>query len=310
MIQKIDIKFVRDFFVSHGRKQDGCKYDFGHILVIAGSMGMLGAGVLTARAAMKTGAGLVSVCVPEGLILPAMTHFVEEMTVCVSSETKYYFDLKSFDFLREYLTALPSKKIDVVAIGNGLGRKEETVQFVQKMVELLSELEIPTIIDADALFAISGGKASVENFKLPVFKAAKKKNIIITPHEKEMQRLINAPNIEFVKKNMEFCCSQIALENGIVCVLKGANSLVSDGKDVFVNTTGNPGMATAGSGDVLTGILAGIKGQHKNLEMLEVAKIGTFLHGLAGDIARDKVGENCLLASDLINCLPDGFKQL
>jgi NAD(P)H-hydrate epimerase len=228
-----------------------------------------------------------------------MTHFVEEMIVSVPSDFKYFFDLRSFDFLKRYLQS-EDKKIDVVAIGPGLSRQKETMGFAQKMIEFLIESEIPTIIDADALFAISNTEIL----------GNKQKNIIITPSEKEMQRLLNLPDIESVKNNRQYYCLDVAKKNGITCILKGFNTLISDGTELFINNTGNAGMATAGSGDVLTGILAGLKGQQKNLSMLEIAKTGVYLHGLAGDIAKDNVGENSLIATDLIKSLPETFKKI
>ncbi len=301
---------IKKFFDKNRRDKLKTKYDFGHTLVVGGSLGMLGAAVLASKAALKIGAGVVTCAVPQNLILPSMSHFLEIMTYPIESEIGDFFDLKSLKSLK---TFLEEKIIDCIVLGPGIGKNEKTVKFTQKFYEFAKNLNIPIILDADALFAFSnldekGSKKA--NFKLEKLPSSEKKCTIITPNEKEFEKLINAPNPEFVSKNRKEICKKIAKNNNLVCILKGHNTMISDGKTVFMNKTGNPGMATAGSGDVLCGILAGLKSQFKKAELLKIAEIGVFIHGLAGDIAKQKTGEMCLQASDIIENLPLALKKI
>jgi NAD(P)H-hydrate epimerase len=308
MRKKISLKEVKGFFDKNKRKVDTSKYDCGHILVVSGSLGMLGASILATRATLKSGAGIVTSAIPRGLMLTAMNHFVEEMALSVDTELNYYFDLNSFDFLEHYLRR---RKIDAVVIGPGLNRKQETIDFTKKFFKFVVDLNIPIVIDSDALYAISYKNINtIRNcFRLSAKYTKSLKNVILTPHEKEMSTLINC-DLEFVRNNRELCCQKAAKKNGLVCILKGANTVISDGKEVFVNTTGNPGMSTAGAGDVLSGILAGLQGRYKEESMINIAKVGVFLHGLSGDIAKDNIGEESLVASDIIKFLPETFKKI
>lgn len=307
-MQEINNKEIREFFIKHKRKSDTNKYDYGHVLVIAGSLGMLGASVLVGRACMRSGAGLVTVAVPNSLMSSAMNCFVECMTLAVPTDTGFYFDTKSAEFLKKFLK---DRNVDVVVLGPGLGRRIETQNFVKNILKFLIKMQIYTIVDADALFAMSNQKEQKELEEYEIFYLKQNiklqkddKKIIITPHIKEFQKLINFKNTNSIKKNREKYVEKIAEVNNIVCLLKGYETILSDGKNNYKNVIGNSGMATAGSGDVLSGIIAGIKSQFKDISLIQAAKIATYLHSLSGDIAKDNVGEISLIASDIIDFLP------
>jgi hydroxyethylthiazole kinase-like uncharacterized protein yjeF len=304
-ILNIEEKEIQKFFDEHKRKSDTNKYDYGHVLVVAGSLGMLGASVLSATSAMRAGAGLVTVAVPEGLIVSAMSHFVECMTLPVPTDTKFkgFFDEKSTAFLKEFLI---KKKIDIVVLGPGIGRELETQNFVKEFLKILIDLKIDILLDADGLFAISNNKEQIQNnFEIDFFKNLDiKNNILITPHEKEFQRLLNIKNFNFVKENRFLLCQELAKINKINCILKGKETVISDGEVTYKNIIGNAGMATAGSGDVLSGIIAGIKSQFKDIPFLEAAKIGVYLHALSGNFAKKELGEISLIASDILKFFP------
>ncbi|MFC1485118.1 NAD(P)H-hydrate dehydratase [bacterium] len=282
---------VKKYLETKKRKNNTCKYDYGHVLVIAGCRGMLGAAVLSAKASLRSGAGLVTCAVPEGICDSAMSHFVEIMTLPAHTNAKYYFDKKSCESI---LNFIEKRKIDSVIIGPGLGRETETIEFTR---EIVKNIKIPLIIDADALYALS-----FMNNEFQINALSNIKNVVITPHAKELSRMIGKDS-EFVEKNKELCCKEIAKQNNIMCVLKGFNTLITGGEKTFVNTTGNPGMAAAGSGDVLSGMLAGFLAQDKKMDIKTIASC-VYLHGAAGDLARDNFGENGLIASDIIDFIP------
>jgi len=257
------------------------KGSFGHALLIAGSYGKMGAAVLAAHASLRSGLGLLTTHIPKKGIDILQTAVPENMV--------------SIDEQEEYFSKPPKlNPYNAVGIGPGLGKDIQT----QKAFKLLiQEVNAPMVIDADALNILSENKTWLSF--LP-------EESILTPHPKEFERLAgkSSNSFERLKKQKEF-----AFKYKVYVVLKGANtSIATPNGQVFFNSTGNPGMATAGSGDVLTGIILGLLAQ--NYSPLHSALLGVYIHGLAGDIAAHKKGFEALIASDIIKYLGKAFKKL
>ena len=253
------------------RQKDIHKGNCGRVLVFAGSKGMAGAAVLCARAAFRAGAGLVRVSVPEELF-PILQIGIPEAT-CITRER-----------VLEELAQDP-----VMAVGPGLGDEKENGILIRKILE---QTDKPVILDADGLNLMQN--------HLDVMKRARSK-LIITPHPGEAAKLLKKGTAE-INGDRLGCAAELAAITGSVTVLKGAGSVVAtpEGK-TYINTTGNPGMATGGSGDVLTGVVAAFAGQGVDVEAAAAA--GVFLHGMAGDLAKDRMGEYGLIASDIADMI-------
>ncbi|MDD4216809.1 MAG: NAD(P)H-hydrate dehydratase [Bacteroidales bacterium] len=254
------------------------KGNFGHLLLIAGSYGKAGAAVLTAKAALKSGAGLITAHLPAKLV-DIMQISVPEVMISIDNNEKYCSNIENIF------------KYNAVGIGPGLDTK---IVSKDLLVSLLKVCKSPVVIDADALNVLSGMK-----FFLKLIKP----ETILTPHPKEFERLFGKfdnswQKIEFMQKT--------SVEKSIVIILKGGITAISlpNGR-VFFNTDGNPGMATGGSGDVLTGVIASFLAQGYSSEMAAI--LGVYFHSKAGDFAKQKVGEMALSASDIINNLSQVF---
>lgn len=260
------------------REKDAHKGNCGRVLIYAGSKGMAGAAVLCARAALRTGAGLVRVSIPEELF-PILQIAVPEAT-CITRE-------RLFEDLSQY---------SAIAIGPGLGDDVQNRKLIKKILEMTDR---PVVIDADALNLLQDD--------LDAMKSARAK-LIITPHPGEAARLLKRKTSDINGDRLR-SAKELAAATGAITVLKGAGSIVAvpEGKR-YINTSGNPGMATGGSGDVLTGVIAALAGQGLNLEQGAIA--GVFLHGLAGDLAADQMGENGLIASDIANMMALAIKSV
>lgn len=260
------------------RERDIHKGNCGKVLVFAGSKGMAGAAVLCARAALRTGAGLVRVSVPEELF-PILQVGVPEAT-CMTRD-------RLFEDLMQY---------SAIAIGPGLGDEIKNGNLIKKIINMTDK---PVVIDADGLNLLQEDPG--------IMRQAKAK-LIITPHPGEAARLLKRKTADINGNRLE-SARGLAAVTGAVTVLKGADSVVAtpEGK-TYINTTGNPGMATGGSGDVLTGVIAALAGQ--GLEPEAAAASGVFLHGLAGDLARDRVGEYGLIASDIADMVAIAVKSI
>jgi ADP-dependent NAD(P)H-hydrate dehydratase len=249
----------------------------GHALIIAGSYGKMGAAVLSSKACLKSGCGLVTVYVPECGYQILQISNPEVMTVTDESE-KYIFNI-TFDI-----------KPQAIGIGPGLGQESETQKAVQ---QFLISNKIPLVIDADALNILSNNK---DWFPLLQPKT------ILTPHPRELQRLIGKWTSEEDKFNKTIAFSK---QYGLIVVMKGAATHIVDGETVYQNTTGNAALATAGSGDVLTGMITGLLAQ--SYKPINAAILGVYLHGLAADIALPETGHQSFIASDIINYLGKAF---
>jgi NAD(P)H-hydrate epimerase len=277
-MELITIETVRK--ILKPRQKNAYKNNFGNVLIIAGSEGMMGAAVLAAKACLKSGVGLLTVHVPNKyyLLFPS-----------VLPEAMYNLDTSS-NFITDQLK---DNKYNAIGMGPGIGMNINTCEAIKYFLENKSK---PTVIDADALNIISTN----EHLKILL------KGTLLTPHVGECKRLVgiwhdddekNQKILDFVKK---YEC---------VLMLKGMNSTIYSPKgNIYLNTTGNPGMAKAGSGDALTGILTALIGQGYSLE--ESAIAGVFIHGLAGDFAVENNSNYSMLASDLINYLPIAFKDV
>ncbi len=288
------------------RKKDVSKTGFGHLLVIAGSRGMSGAAVLTARASLRVGVGLVTVGCPESIYPIIAAQMNELMTLPLPESETGSISFSAFSKIREFVSR---RKVSVLAIGPGLTTHPETSKLVVKLLSL----EIPIVLDADGINAL---RKQITDYRLQIadLKEAKAK-IIITPHPGEFARLINLDK-EKIQKNRVGYAKSFAGENKVVCVLKGYRTVISNGEEVFINPTGNSGMATAGSGDVLTGMIAGLIPQIRNPKseirniLFDAAKAGVYLHGIAGDLAAREKTEMGLIAGDIIEKIPEAIKAV
>lgn len=257
------------------------KGKFGHALLIAGSTGKMGACVLAARAAMRSGVGLLTVHVPKSGYVIVQTTVCEVMAMIDTSEDHFSDDVAD-------------EKFSVVGIGPGLGQHPDTHKALENLTEKFRK---PMVIDADALNIISAQ---------PSLQSLIPEGSILTPHPKEFERLAGTWSNDFERLEL---LKKFSTKINSVIVLKGAYSAIAcPSGNVYFNPTGNAGMATAGSGDVLTGILTGLLAQGYAAE--DAAKLGVFVHGLSGDMAAKENGMIALIASDLIRFLPAAFKKL
>lgn len=266
------------------RPRDAHKGDFGRVLVVAGSRGMSGAASLTAQAALRSGAGLVRVAAPDVCIETIAALHPCYTTIPLPSDDRGQLTLAAADALASELA-----DASVVAIGPGLGRSDPLDELVHRLYD---NVPLPMVVDADALNALSDN--------LPKSPPAAR---VLTPHPGEFRRLSGVEPGERQKDH----ALQLAQQHNCIVLLKGADTLITDGNRRAVNTTGNPGMATGGSGDVLTGVIAGLIGQ--GLDPWDATRLAAHIHGRAGDLASDRLGELSMLASDLLDLLPEAFME-
>jgi len=256
---------------------------------------LTGAAILTARSSLRTGAGLVTLGIPKSLNNIFQKQLVEVMTLPLAQTSSQSASIKALPKINNFL-----KKVDVLAIGPGLSLNLSTQKLVRSII---AHCKLKMVIDADAINALAA------NLKVLKLRAKKRlnRNLVLTPHPGEMARLI-AKSTSYVQGHRKEVASKFSKEFGLTLILKGYRSIVADfsGK-VYINTTGNPGMATAGCGDVLTGIVASFLAQ--GLDVYSAAKYATYIHGLAGDLAARESGELSLIASDLIERIPEAIKK-
>ena len=272
------------------RKPDTHKGDYGHIFILAGSLGFSGAAILCANSAMRSGAGLVTLGLPESLCdIAAKRVFLEVMLKPLPQTREKALSLSAYPKISEF-----AKNADVLALGPGLSRNPQTQKLIRRIISTIPK---PMVIDADALNALAGHLGILRlnpNLK------------ILTPHPEEFSRLAGQ-STAYIQKNRETLAKRFACDYNIILVLKGHHTVVASADKVYVNKTGNPGMATAGSGDVLTGIISALLGQ--GLDGWTAAKSGVYLHGLAGDIAAKEKTQAALIASDIIENIPVAIKK-
>ena len=290
---KLHVTTPRDFApLLADRVPDGHKGRYGHALVVGGSVGKSGAVAMAGTSVLRSGAGLSTIATPKS-VLPQVAAFTPEIMTEPLAETDHgTISPEAYGYGR---IAHVMEGKDVVALGPGIGRYAATVNFVRQFVE---DCKVPLVIDADGLNAFEGHTEKLSGATRP---------LVLTPHPGEMSRLTGLSAAE-VQKDRIGVARKFAAEHQCIVVLKGHRTLIAlpEGA-VWVNTTGNPGMATGGTGDVLTGMVAGMMAQTKDVAM--AVRAAVYLHGLAGDVAREKVGEASLIAGDLIAWLPEAFKR-
>ena len=278
------------------RKQDTNKGDYGHVFAIAGSLGMTGAAYLTAQAALLSGSGLVTLGIPKSLNTILARKLVEVMTKPLPETKEQSLSVKAFSEIEKFIKL---RKPDVLAIGPGLSQNNETQALVRKII---AKIDLPMVIDADGLNAIAG---HLDLLATSHYTLATK---IITPHPGEMARLLGI-GVAQVQKNRKNIAKEAVAKYNVIVVLKGHGTVMAGPKGhVYINNTGNPGMASAGCGDVLTGMIASFVGQ--GIEPFEAAKLGVYLHGKAGDIAAKETGQASLKATDLLNNISEAIRAL
>ncbi|HBQ85493.1 MAG TPA: bifunctional ADP-dependent NAD(P)H-hydrate dehydratase/NAD(P)H-hydrate epimerase [Syntrophomonas sp.] len=266
------------------------KGTYGHALIIGGSLGMTGAVRMSSFAALRIGAGLVTAAVPLSA-LPIAAADMEVMTTPLAETENSAIALEALPVIENLLTAA-----SVCTIGPGMSRYPEAGAVLRFVLEKAGS---PVVIDADGLNALGGEAHILKNRQVP---------IVLTPHPGEMARLINR-TIEEIQADRMQIARQFAVEYGVCLVLKGNKTIVATPSgEVFVNITGNPGMATAGSGDVLSGMIAGLIAQ--GLKTRDAAITAVYLHGLAGDYAAGEKGQRGIVAGDILNTIPYILKQL
>lgn len=276
------------------RAKSSHKGDFGHVLVVAGSGGMAGAAVLSSWGALRAGAGLFTACVPD------------EVSANVSKKLRpeaMILPLKASAGAKKIVDFIKKRKVTSVAAGPGMGDNGRTRRIIRALLKIPG---IDVVLDADGINSLACGKKS--GFAVPALKKSVS-SVVITPHPGEFLRLTGASKKQ-ISGRREYFASKFAAKNGVVCVLKGSGTVVTDGERTFVNTTGNPGMATGGSGDVLSGIIAALTRQVKEPRVLNAAVCGVFIHGLAADIAKKEKTEIALLAGDIAETVPKALKRI
>ncbi|MBN1354507.1 MAG: NAD(P)H-hydrate dehydratase [Candidatus Omnitrophica bacterium] len=273
------------------RPDDTHKGDFGHALILAGSRGMTGAAYLASQAAILAGSGLVTCGVPESLNGIMEVKLTEVMTLPLPETKEASLDTRAEEKIVDF-----AEKCDVVGVGPGISRNKNTQKLVKN---LLKRLKKPVVLDADGIIALGTDCDILKKRKYPT---------VLTPHEGEMS-YVTGKRINAIRASRKTVAETFAKKYGVILALKGAGTIVAGaGNDPYVNTTGNSGMATAGAGDVLTGMITSFIGQ--GIAPYSAAVIGVYLHGLAGDIAAKEKGQFSLIATDLLDKLPQAIKEV
>ncbi len=278
---------LHDLPILPPRPADSHKGTFGRVVLLAGSRGMSGAAILAGSAALRSGAGLVRVAVPasvQSIVASANPCYT---TAGLSEDADGRFAEWAFD---DWMRL--AEENDVVALGPGLGKSDVLAVMAARFLKDCSK---PLVLDADGLNAIVNNVALLKERAGPT---------VLTPHPGEFARLLGK---SVAPEERVEAAGTFAREHGVILVLKGHRTLVTDGVQLYENATGNPGMATGGTGDVLTGIVAALLAQMPT--PLHAAMLAVHVHGRAGDLARDSFGEVSLIASDLLDTLPTAFKE-
>lgn len=273
------------------RPDDSNKGTLGSLLCICGSYGMAGAAIMAGKAALRCGIGLLKIAVPKSIYPVCATNILESVYYPLEETSNGVISSKNTDFLLEMC-----EKSSAVVIGCGLSVCDDTKNLVQSVI---TNCEKPLVIDADALNCICNKPEILKNLKEPA---------IITPHPGEMARLLHSTP-KTVNSNRENTAINFAKKFGVVTVLKGAGTIIAspDG-EVYINHTGNSGMATGGSGDVLSGIIGSLLAQ--GASPINAAAAGVFLHGTIGDFAAEKLGKISMLPTDMIDMIPTAYLKL
>jgi NAD(P)H-hydrate epimerase len=273
------------------RIQNSYKGTFGRASIIAGSLGFTGAAILTCNAALRSGIGLIELFVPESIDAVISSNIIEVITIPLKEIRKGVIGINSISSIIKGI-----ESFDVIAIGPGCGITNELFEIIKRII---LETEKPIIIDADGLNVLSKDIEILKN---------KKSDIILTPHIGEMSRLTGL-SVDEINDNKIEIVKNFAKEYGVILVLKSARTIVGfPNGEIYINLNGNSGMATAGAGDVLTGIITALVAQ--GIKSEEAAILGVFIHGYAGDVMAKKIGEYGLVAGDIVDGISRIFKEL
>lgn len=273
------------------RPDDSNKGTLGSLLCICGSYGMAGAAIMAGKAALRCGIGLLKIAVPKSIYPVCATNILESVYYPLEETSNGVISSKNTDFLLEMC-----EKSSAVVIGCGLSVCDDTKELVKAVITNCTK---PIVIDADALNCICNKPEILKNLKAPA---------IITPHPGEMARLLHSTP-KTVNSNRENTAINFAKKFGVVTVLKGAGTIIaSPAGEVYINHTGNSGMATGGSGDVLSGIIGSLLAQ--GASPINAAAAGVFLHGTIGDLAAEKLGKISMLPTDMIDMIPTAYLKL
>lgn len=273
------------------RPENGHKGTFGKVLIIGGSVGMSGAVCLSSVSVLRSGSGMVTAAVPQSIQMIVAIYEPCVMTIGLKSDSNGQLASPSRGRIEELLAGQ-----DAVAIGPGLGQSDAAAELVAIVLEIC---QVPLVLDADALnVAATHGLLAKRNRETPC---------VITPHPGEFSRLTGQPISDDDETRTEVSVD-FAKSHGLTVVLKGPRTIVTNGDRLFINTTGNSGMATAGSGDVLTGIVASLLGQKMN--PFEAAAAAVNAHGRAGNVLASELGQCGMIASDLLLALPKAWEQM
>ena len=280
------------------RPGDSNKGMYGHVLVVGGSLGKAGAAAMAGFSALRAGAGLVTVATPRSVLSTVAGFHPELMTEPLGEAESGSISTQA---LGAFWHAAENKT--VLAIGPGISRHPETAEFVRTVIQktVIQNSTTPIVLDADGLNAFEG-KADLLNVN------GSGRTLVLTPHPGEMARLTGM-SIAAIQRDRINTARTFAKEHELILVLKGDRTIVANPSgEAWVNTTGNPGMATGGTGDILTGIVAGMLAQNPK-RAFEAVLAAVYLHGLAGDLARENMGEHSLVATDLLKTLPEAFRR-
>ena len=275
---------IKNFILKLKRKTDGHKYDYGHVLVIAGSKTMPGAGILSCLGALRSGAGLVTYAVKY--------EFFNQVCAISKPEIMFYV----YETASDIIDFIKSKKISSVVIGPGLKSDNNILRGFIK--QILSSIDIAVVLDASGLACFNGVSDELKNVKA---------KLITTPHLGELSKLLNIKS-DLIKANGEKIISKFSKNNSLICVLKGNNTLVISDKKIYKNNTGTPAMATAGSGDVLSGVMASFV--NITDDIFEAVKFAVFVHGIAGELAEKDKGQTGVISSDIAENICYAIKRL
>jgi NAD(P)H-hydrate epimerase len=285
-------------WVAKPRAAAANKGNFGHVLILAGSLGKTGAAAMAARAALRAGAGLVTIATAKSALPIIAALGVEFMTEALPETEDGAISLRALEGDR--LDKLVAKKT-VLAVGPGMGADPETAEFVRTVVNKYS---LPVVLDADGLNAFAG---RMDSFRRDIRPGGQ---TVFTPHPGEMARL-TGQTIAEIQAHRLAVAREFSQKYGVTLVLKGFRTLTAspDGP-VHVNPTGNPGMAKGGTGDVLTGLTAGLLAQFPHHPVGDVAAAAVYLHGRSGDLAAEELGQHSMLAGDLLEKIPQAYREL
>lgn len=270
------------------RKLESHKGDYGRVAIIGGSIGMTGAPYLASQAALRSGCGYSYTLVPNSLFQIMSIKLTESIIRPIEDKNTGRFTMESLQDILKHI-----KDMDALAIGPGMGEDGDRTYIVK---EIIKNTKAPIVLDADGINCLSNKPHMLTHHKIP---------IVITPHPGELAKFLDI-SIDEVQEKRVYYSELVAKKYDIVVVLKGYKSVVASPKlGIYINESGNPGMATAGAGDVLTGVIASFLGQ--GISPFEAAKLGVHLHGIAGDLASKRIGEYGLIASDILKSIPQAI---